>query len=139
FVVALTIYIMSSLVLAFVAAEASAVNWWDIVLIQTPSLAQIAAHVMFYRGFRSSGRELASARQKLQRTRHESAVLEAVAEVQMQWSASTLQAPFRLLQELADGVVSVMDPDTRRRCELEENYLRQVSAIPFDLPFLSWW
>src|SRR5690606_29125339 len=60
-------------------------------------------------------------------------------EVQMQWSASTLQAPFRLLQELADGVVSVMDPDTRRRCELEENYLRQVSAIPFDLPFLSWW
>jgi len=126
-------------VIAFAAAGAATVDWWAIMLIEAPPLAQIAAYFMFFRGFRNSGRQLASARLMLERARNESAIHEAVAEAQLQWSASTVRSPFELLEQLADGAVLASDPETRRRCDLEESYLRQVSAIPFDLPFLSWW
>ena len=139
FGVAVGIQLVSMVTIVRIATGSVAWGWGEIILLTSPVLAQLAAYLAFLLLFRAIGSALADARYDTERAMRESAAREADEQVRRQWSASTLRTPFQLLQEIADGTVSPADPETRRRCEAEEAYLREVSALPREATLMSLW
>lgn len=139
FAAAVVLHLLSTLLIAGIVAGLDPALWADMILLEGPALALLAGVFIFLHGFRSVGAELSAARRDTDRATREAVIHEAAAEVQMRWNASSLQTPFQLLQEIADGTISPADPETRRRCGVEEAYLRQVSAVAQDATSMSWW
>ncbi|HWV50783.1 MAG TPA: ATP-binding protein [Microbacterium sp.] len=138
FVAAVGLQVTSTLVIAAIA-DSGVHRFAAIALLEAPTFALLAVWCIFLLMFRSIGAEVADAQRKMERALRDAAVYEAAAEIQLQWSASALQAPLGLLQGIADGTISPNDPETRRRCADEETFLRQISALPLSATSMSRW
>lgn len=114
-------------------------RYLEVVLLEAPTAALLTMWFVLLRKFRSIEVEMAESQVSLERAMRDAAAHESAAEVQMQWSASGLRGSIELLQDIADGVISPNDPETRRRCGEEEAFLRQVGVLSQSSTLMSQW
>ncbi|WP_146115409.1 sensor histidine kinase [Microbacterium sp. MYb62] len=137
FFLAVGVQVASMLILGMGVVDTS--RYAEILLLEAPTVALLAMWFILLRKFRSIEVEIAHAQKTMDRAMREAAAHEAATEVQMQWSASGLHGSLELLQEIAAGVISPDDPETRRRCGDEETFLRQISALSQTATLMSRW
>ncbi|WP_156760170.1 ATP-binding protein [Microbacterium karelineae] len=129
FYIAISLQIASMVIIGVFFIAPGPQQYSDVILLEAPTAALLVIWYVLLLKFRSIDLEIADSHHSTARALREAAAHEAAAEVQVQWSAFGLRDSFQLLQEIADGVVSSSDPETRRRCGDEEAFLRQISAL----------
>ncbi|MFD4992213.1 sensor histidine kinase [Cellulosimicrobium cellulans] len=138
FFIALILQLLSIAIQAATVADDLAA-WNEILLLEAPPLTLVLVCYVFLHVFRTIGEELAASRRDAERAMREWTAHVAASEVLMQWNASSLQLPFQLLRDLAEGKISPSSPETRQRCADEEAYLRQVSTVAQRVTTMTRW
>lgn len=139
FLVAAAVQIVSLLIIGLGMNGPDPNRIAEVILLEAPTAVLLTMWFALLRKFRSIDTEIAESRTKMERAIRDAAAYDAAAEVQLQWSTSGLQGSLELLRDIADGVISHDDPETRRRCGDEEAFLRQISALSQAATIMSRW
>ena len=102
-------------------------------------LMQIGVWLLFAQALRGITDRAAHEHRQTLQDRAERAAIEAAAATQERWRDGQIEVAVELLQELADGRASPLDPQVQMRAGQEEQSLRQLLTLTPDLVHLGPW